>query len=63
MFNRYKLTLNFLFNEKNSVNSCLDIGTGPGRYCIDCGNKGIKSLGIDISERMIEIANKGYLKN
>ena len=58
MFNRYKLTMNFLFDKNNSIKSCLDIGSGPGRYSIDCALKGILTLGVDMSEQMIEIANQ-----
>ena len=63
MFQRYKLTLQFIFDKQNSINSCLDIGTGPGRYCIDAASRNISSLGVDISETMIKLANNRIPSN
>ncbi len=58
MFNRYKRTLKFIFQNKKLIQSCLDVGSGPGRYCEDIGSKQIEVLGIDISAKMIDKAKK-----
>ena len=34
----------------------LDVGCGPGRHAIALGKRGISVLGVDISERFVEIA-------
>ena len=62
MFNRYKLTIDF-FSKENNITSCLDIGTGPGRYCIDIAKLNIKNIGIDVSSEMIKIANSNIPSN
>ena len=55
MFNRYKLTIEFVLNNIE-IKNCLDVGTGPGRYCIDISNKDIETLGVDVSSEMIKLA-------
>ena len=65
MFNRYKLTLNFV-SDKKDITSCLDIGTGPGSYCVDIAKLNIKNIGIDVSSEMIIVAENNVpndLKN
>ena len=56
MFNRYKLTIEFILS-KTEITTCIDVGTGPGRYCIDISNKNIETLGVDVSSEMIKLAN------
>lgn len=34
----------------------LDVGCGPGRHAVALGRRGIEVLGVDISERFIEVA-------
>lgn len=36
----------------------LDVGCGPGRHCHALGELGIETVGIDISERFIEVAER-----
>ncbi|CAN5660996.1 class I SAM-dependent methyltransferase [soil metagenome] len=35
----------------------LDVGCGPGRHCVSLARRGINVVGVDISERFIEVAN------
>lgn len=37
----------------------LDVGCGPGRHAHALGRRGIEVLGVDISERFVEIARRG----
>jgi len=36
----------------------LDVGCGPGRHALELARRGIRCLGIDISERFVEIATE-----
>jgi|TARA_B110000014_G_scaffold62867_2_gene42671 SAM-dependent methyltransferase len=36
----------------------LDVGCGPGRHSLELGRRGIRCLGIDISERFVELATE-----
>ena len=56
MYNRYKLSIDFII-KNNNIKSCLDIGTGPGRYCIDISRNDVNTFGVDISSEMIKLAN------
>ena len=48
-----------LFYTRNSdISSVLDIGCGPGHYCVEFLKQGKKVMGIDISEEMLKIAEK-----
>jgi len=35
----------------------LDVGCGPGRHSVELASRGIRAVGIDISERFIEVAS------
>ena len=47
----------------NSVNSILDLGCGTGRHDILLAEKGYKITGVDMSEKMIEIARTQNIKS
>jgi SAM-dependent methyltransferase len=49
--------------SKNSVNSILDLGCGTGRHDTLLNKKGFKITGVDLSEKMIEIAKNQNIKN
>jgi 2-polyprenyl-3-methyl-5-hydroxy-6-metoxy-1,4-benzoquinol methylase len=34
----------------------LDVGCGPGRYCVELARQGAETVGLDVSPRMLEIA-------
>ena len=36
----------------------LDVGCGPGRHCIELARRGIRSIGVDISERFVSVARE-----
>lgn len=36
----------------------LDVGCGPGRHSLELARRGFRTVGIDISERFVEIANQ-----
>lgn len=56
MYNRYKLSIDFIL-KNNDIKNCLDVGTGPGRYCIDISRNNINTFGVDVSSEMIKLAN------
>ena len=45
-------------NYCNEGESLLDIGMGTGTFAIKCAKKGVKVIGIDISEKMLNVARK-----
>jgi|SaaInlStandDraft_6_1057023.scaffolds.fasta_scaffold52169_2 2-polyprenyl-3-methyl-5-hydroxy-6-metoxy-1,4-benzoquinol methylase len=47
-------------NELDNVNSFLDIGCGTGDLVGTIAKKNIKSIGVDFSEEMIELANNKF---
>jgi SAM-dependent methyltransferase len=47
----------------NSVSSILDLGCGTGRHDILLAEKGYKITGVDMSEKMIEIARDQNIKS
>lgn len=54
VYNRFVETTNRI---PASANSVLDIGCGPGHYCVEFAKKGISHVhGIDFSKGMIELA-------
>ena len=55
MYSRFKLTLDYI-KEIQNCNDVIDIGCGPGRYSVELANMGYSVLGVDIAEKMIEIA-------
>lgn len=57
-FNRLRI-LNKIVNEYNPIGKTLiDIGCGGGDICIAMAEKGFTVIGVDMSESMLEIANK-----
>ncbi len=36
----------------------LDVGCGPGRHCVALARRGIRSIGVDISERFVSVARE-----
>ena len=34
----------------------LDVGCGPGRHCVELATRGIHTIGVDISERFVQVA-------
>lgn len=44
--------------QQNSLTSVLDIGCGTGTYAIEASQTGVRVLGVDLSEEMIEISKK-----
>jgi len=36
----------------------LDVGCGPGRHSLELGRRGINCVGVDISQRFVEIGNR-----
>ena len=36
----------------------LDVGCGPGRHCVALARRGIRSIGVDISERFVTVARE-----
>lgn len=36
----------------------LDVGCGPGRHSVELAKRGIRAIGIDISERFVEVARE-----
>jgi ubiquinone/menaquinone biosynthesis C-methylase UbiE len=56
MFQRFRETLNFTSNS--SIQSIIDIGCGPGHYCLAFLKQHKKVVGLDLSERMITIAKQ-----
>lgn len=49
------LTSERLVTEKSSI---LDIGCGPGKYAVEFAKKADSVIGVDLSSRMVECANK-----
>jgi ubiquinone/menaquinone biosynthesis C-methylase UbiE len=45
-------------NYCNEGETLLDIGMGTGTFAIKCAKKGVKVIGIDISEKMLNVAQK-----
>lgn len=43
---------------KSQISSILDVGCGPGRYCLEWLNQGKKVVALDIASGMIEIARE-----
>ncbi len=36
----------------------LDVGCGPGRHCVALARRGIRAIGVDISERFVDVARE-----
>ena len=47
---------NYLRQE--SLTSVLDIGSGTGTFALETSQAGVRVLGVDLSEEMVEISNK-----
>lgn len=47
---------NYLRQE--SLTSVLDIGSGTGTFALETSQTGVRVLGVDLSEEMVEISNK-----
>lgn len=58
---RFKGTLKFIKNPKNK--RILDVGCGGGIYCIALAKKGAKVTGIDVSQKMLKLAEKQAKEN
>ncbi len=52
----YLQTLEVVTNKK--VSTLIDIGCGQGDFCLLLQDKGIKTLGVDLSSKQIELASK-----
>lgn len=63
MYSRYKITISKIKDMERDCKTILDIGTGPGRYCIDLSKFGFETTGIDISINMINLAKSHALNN
>lgn len=44
--------------SNNAINSILDIGCGPGRYCVEFVRQGKKVVGVDLAEGMLALARQ-----
>jgi len=44
--------------RRESLTSVLDIGCGTGTFALETSNTGVRVLGVDLSEEMVEISNK-----
>lgn len=55
---RVKTLLRILDSHKDSIRSLVDIGCGNGWLCHATAKRGIKSIGIDLSEKKIETAKR-----
>ena len=56
MFLRFKETMQYADNP--SIKSIIDIGCGPGHYCVEFLKKNKKVTGLDLSEEMLKIARQ-----
>ena len=56
MYLRFKRTLKELQNP--SINTVLDVGCGPGRYCVDYVKMGKDVTGVDLAQGMLQIARQ-----
>ncbi len=56
MFDRFERTLDAVKSQE--IKSVLDIGCGPGRYCVEFLKLGKKVHGIDLAEGMLAIASQ-----
>jgi len=56
MFLRFRDTLEYTSNP--SIESILDIGCGPGHYCVAFLKQRKKVVGLDLSEEMLKIARQ-----
>ena len=54
MFLRFRETLRN--TEKPEINTVIDIGCGPGHYCVEFLKQGKTVVGVDVSANMIKIA-------
>jgi len=52
-----------LLKELKKDSSVLDVGCANGKYVFFLVKKGFKAVGIDLSEKMIQIAKKELIKN
>ncbi len=44
--------------SNNAIRSILDIGCGPGRYCVEFVKQGKKVVGVDLAEGMLALARQ-----
>lgn len=56
MFMRFKETMRYADNP--SIKSVIDIGCGPGHYCVEFLKRNKKVTGLDLSEEMLKIAQQ-----
>jgi len=56
MFMRFNKTLKYSANP--SIQSIIDIGCGPGHYCLEFLKQNKKVTGLDLSEEMMKIAKQ-----
>ena len=56
MKERFAKTL--FYTGNSDISSVLDIGCGPGHYCLEFVKQGKKVMGIDIAEEMLKIADR-----
>lgn len=64
----FKEEVSSLYNETlqialaNQVKTLIDIGCGQGDFCLLTQKNGIKTLGVDLSSKQIELASKKDIK-
>jgi len=56
MLLRFKETLKRTANS--AINSVMDVGCGPGHYCVEFLKQGKKVMAIDLAENMLQIAKQ-----
>jgi SAM-dependent methyltransferase len=54
--------VNLIVRNKSEFYSALDIGCGTGKHAVELAKLGYKVVGIDSSEKMIELANRNMSK-
>ena len=60
MYERYKRTIDFLTNS--DVKTVLDVGCGSGRYSLDLAKNGMIVTGVDLAQKMLNIAQSNSQK-
>ncbi len=62
-FRDYKIAVDFIKQAAKlaglgRVESMVELGCGPGQYCLEFARRGNQSFGVDLSREMVDYANK-----